>query len=207
MSVGTTGYIDDSASVYDSTTAERIGSRIRDIRTTKEMSQAELGEKLGLTADRIQKYENGARKPKLELLHRIANALEVNVMALTDPVISDITGVMYALFEMEKIYGLKIEDRNGYYFSFESEQARFTPLHGYIKAWQTKMSDTEQALTDATSTERTAILQEYSFWKWNFPDSLIKKNPAQLLYRRDLLKEKMEQLSAELEMINKTLNS
>ena len=38
-----------------------IGKRIRNIRILNGLSQSELGEKLGLTADRIQKYENGAR--------------------------------------------------------------------------------------------------------------------------------------------------
>lgn len=42
-----------------------IGKRIRNIRILNGLSQSELGEKLGLTADRIQKYENGARNPKV----------------------------------------------------------------------------------------------------------------------------------------------
>lgn len=35
------------------------------------VSQTELGEKVGLNADRIQKYENGARKPKADLLKKL----------------------------------------------------------------------------------------------------------------------------------------
>ena len=41
------------------------------IRESQGLSQAELGEKVGLSADRIQKYENGARKPKNDMLKNI----------------------------------------------------------------------------------------------------------------------------------------
>ena len=50
----------DPIDFYDETAASRIGNRIRTIRVEKGMSQAELGNLVGLTADRIQKYENGA---------------------------------------------------------------------------------------------------------------------------------------------------
>ena len=49
----------DAADFNEETSADRIGRRIRAIRMEKGLSQAELGEAMGLTADRIQKYENG----------------------------------------------------------------------------------------------------------------------------------------------------
>ena len=92
---------EDSIPIYDSlpapgvdpydfnvsTEAERIGKRIRTIRIARGLSQTQLGEKVGLNADRIQKYENGARKPKKELLKQIARALGVQPMAIADPII------------------------------------------------------------------------------------------------------------------------
>ena len=90
-------------------TAYRVGSSIRFIRKAKGLSQAELGEKVGLTADRVQKYENGIRKPKPELIQEFATALGVNRKALEDPVISDPIGALFALFEMEMLYNLKVE--------------------------------------------------------------------------------------------------
>ena len=42
----------------------RIGKRIREIRKEKGLTQGELGEKVGLIANRIQQYENGARNPR-----------------------------------------------------------------------------------------------------------------------------------------------
>ena len=47
-----------------SSSASRIGNRIRRIRTERGMSRAELGEKIGLCQNRVQQYENGRRKPK-----------------------------------------------------------------------------------------------------------------------------------------------
>lgn len=49
----------DPMDFNDETAASRVGDRIRKIRTEKGLSQAELGAMVGLTADRIQKYENG----------------------------------------------------------------------------------------------------------------------------------------------------
>ena len=48
----------------------RIGDRIRNIRKEKGLSQADLGSLVGLSADRIQKYKNGARRPKHDLLDK-----------------------------------------------------------------------------------------------------------------------------------------
>ena len=62
--------------------AYRIGYRIKKIRTARGLTQAELGAAVGLSADRIQKYENGARKPKNELLFEIAGVLKVSPWAL-----------------------------------------------------------------------------------------------------------------------------
>ena len=109
-----------------STEAERIGKRIRTIREVRGLSQSQLGERVGLNADRIQKYENGARKPKKELLKQIARALGVQTMAIADPIIAvnmDITA-MYALFELEKRTILDIDEDVCFVFSYAMHVAR-----------------------------------------------------------------------------------
>ena len=98
----------DPMDFNESTAADRVGRRIREIRESQNMTQAELGEKIGLNGDRVQKYENGARKPKSELLKQFARALDVSTLALTDPIVANYFGAMYALFEMEKRYDLKV---------------------------------------------------------------------------------------------------
>ena len=44
------------------TAGSRIGRRIRSVREEAGMKQAELGEAVGLNANRIQQYENGEKK-------------------------------------------------------------------------------------------------------------------------------------------------
>ena len=68
---------EDLLDFYDRTAAERVGRRIREIRMAVGLSQTELGEKIGLSADRVRKYENGARKPKSDLIKKIADVLEI----------------------------------------------------------------------------------------------------------------------------------
>lgn len=73
-----------------------------------------MGKLLELNADRVQKYENdenGARKPKAENGEKIADVLRVSRMSTTDPDTMSCLGTMYALFEIEKIFGMQIEEK------------------------------------------------------------------------------------------------
>ena len=106
---------------FDRETApSRIGRRIRAIRQEKNMSQGDLGEKVGLNANRIQQYENGARNPKFDLCKQIAEALEVEASALLDPQVASYIGAMFAFFEMETLYDLRLkeDDKGQIYIRF-----------------------------------------------------------------------------------------
>lgn len=59
-----------------------IGKRIRAIRTATGMTQKTLGEKSGIAEPTIRRYESGKLHPKLETIRKIADALEVPVLAL-----------------------------------------------------------------------------------------------------------------------------
>lgn len=61
-----------------------IGKRIKEIRESISMTQSELADKLDLSVHTISKYEQGQRKPKLDMLKEIAEALEVNVADLVE---------------------------------------------------------------------------------------------------------------------------
>ena len=78
-----------------------IGEKIRYFRNLRGYTQAELGEKLNLQADRIRQYENDVRTPKTDLLQKIADALDVDVEALSDINIQNATDIMHVLFELE----------------------------------------------------------------------------------------------------------
>lgn len=53
--------------------------KIAFVRKKKNLTQKELGNKLGVTQQTVAQYENGTRMPKLETLKKIASALDVPV--------------------------------------------------------------------------------------------------------------------------------
>ncbi len=55
---------------------ERIGRNIRFVRILRSLSQAALGEALGVTFQQVQKYEAGANRVSHAMLVRIADVLE-----------------------------------------------------------------------------------------------------------------------------------
>ncbi len=61
-----------------------IGDNIRTQRKIAGLTQGRLAEKLHVPASLIGQYERGVRKPKLETLNRIADALQVPVSVLID---------------------------------------------------------------------------------------------------------------------------
>ena len=59
-----------------------VGLRGRTLRLTRRMSQSDLGERLGITFQQVQKYENGANRIGAGRLQRIAEIFEVPIAAL-----------------------------------------------------------------------------------------------------------------------------
>ena len=54
-------------------------SRIRKARLEKDMTQAELAQKIGVQRAVISKYESGMISPQIDTLQKIADALEVDI--------------------------------------------------------------------------------------------------------------------------------
>jgi transcriptional regulator with XRE-family HTH domain len=75
-----------------------VGRRIRALRTSHGLSQAELGSLVGVTFQQIQKYENGANRVSASRLLALARALGVPIshfftgMDVTDPERPDTDG-------------------------------------------------------------------------------------------------------------------
>ena len=60
-----------------------VGENIRQARTQKNITQKELGEKLGgIPQQQIGRWENGKSTPKLDTIKKIATALEVSMTDL-----------------------------------------------------------------------------------------------------------------------------
>ena len=193
----------DPMDFNESTAAERVGERIRDIRNAVDMTQAELGERIGLNGDRVQKYENGVRKPKPELLKQFAAALGVETLALTDPVVSNYLGAMFAFFEMEKEYDLKIKRVNGR-ISLTFGDGITGTMNSYLDEWEKECRQVEVELEGATSEdERTAVLKAYNMWKWTFPKAITDRTERDLkALRKAKLEEQIGQLQKELSDLN-----
>ncbi len=61
-----------------------VGARIRLRRTLVGLSQMELGERIGLTFQQVQKYERGINRVSASMLHRITGVLDVPVSFFFD---------------------------------------------------------------------------------------------------------------------------
>ena len=189
---------EDGIDISDESIAERVGRRIRMIRTARGLSQTELGSRVGLTADRIQKYENGARKPKADLLKKIAGALEVSYHALAEPTTSNYISVMFALFDLENDYNLKI-DKVGTKMCLSVDFG--DSLYPYLKSWYEEYSRLQAELEVVKSPEeKSELLKEYRFWEWSYPKALT--DEAEQMLKKERLKNKIEVLQAELEKLD-----
>jgi putative transcriptional regulator len=59
-----------------------MNNRVRDLRTARAWSQAELGERLAVSRQAINAIENGKHDPSLSLAFRIARLFEQPVEAI-----------------------------------------------------------------------------------------------------------------------------
>lgn len=60
--------------------SDYIGTKIKEIRKRKKISQEKLAEMVGMNQRSIVRLENSYSKPSIETLEKIAAALEVNIV-------------------------------------------------------------------------------------------------------------------------------
>jgi transcriptional regulator with XRE-family HTH domain len=190
--------------------SERIGSRIKKIRKEQGLSQAELGDKVGLTANRIQQYENAARKPKFELTKQLADALNVDVRSILDPHVQDFFGSMFIFFEMEEYYNLKLCEKDGQiylYFDEGNDSNQTKIINEFLSLWLSRKKDHTNESFDSWFNETTQNPDhDYNMWKWNFPRHFVESHSPK--NRKKELQEKIKELEKELaKEIEKESNS
>lgn len=56
-----------------------IGENLKKIRKDKKMTQEDFGKLVGLSSNTVQRYESGKRQPNVEIIKKIADALEVPI--------------------------------------------------------------------------------------------------------------------------------
>lgn len=148
-----------------------IGERIKRVRNYRKMTMKELGMAVGFdesSADvRIAQYENNSRKPKEELLRRIAEALDVNYYVLADLENGSASDIMYALFDIED------QGTSLHFFNVIDDTEKDIPpyervaicfnynlLNDFLKEW--KLRKDEYYAGEIT-------MDEYQEWKLNWP--------------------------------------
>jgi len=184
--------------VAEETSAKRLGEKIRKIRKENGLNQTELGEKVNLSADRIQKYENGARRPKAETMVEIAEALGVNPLVFIDQPLSSEVSAMFAFFELENRYNLtpvKIDDE--YYLSVGNG---FQDLSKSFSEWYERYNRYCEEMKDASTDEmKEKITRDYHFWEWNYPKSAADEGEKHREQKR--LEERIAELQGQLEKL------
>lgn len=66
-----------------------VGQNIRICRLQRNLTQTELGERIGVSFQQVQKYENGANRVGASRLTLVANALQVSLTSLFDGTMSE----------------------------------------------------------------------------------------------------------------------
>lgn len=87
----------------------KIGEKIKTARISANMTQAELAEKLGVAYQNIGQLESGKRKPKLETIQKIADALGVSVSYLSG-IENDTSLTSYLIKDARERAGMTTED-------------------------------------------------------------------------------------------------
>ena len=94
-----------------------IPERVKYFRMKRGLTQKRFGILLGFpekTADiRVAQYERARRKPKNDILHKMANVLGISPNALNIPDIRTEEGLMHTLFLLEDMYGLEVRKFRG----------------------------------------------------------------------------------------------
>lgn len=140
-----------------------IGQKIRFYRDLRGYTQAQLGGKVGLPADRIRQYETNVRTPKMDKLKEIATALDVDMAALSDIDVVTEEDLMQIIFELEDRYSMHMQKIDGKaVLVFDNVAKNNAVLNTYLNFWY----DKRQAFALESGNEERA--KEYVSWRGRF---------------------------------------
>lgn len=132
-----------------------IGDRIKAAREKAQMTQSELGNRIGVSGVAIMRYEKNQRQPRLEQLQRIADALGIQPWELSEDV-HDITEIATALAEYKGILKAILEtgylppQLNEHISKYVSESAEIT-LFNIGQRLLTAKESSQTSLSDITA--------------------------------------------------------
>ncbi|MDD3244363.1 MAG: helix-turn-helix transcriptional regulator [Eubacteriales bacterium] len=149
-----------------------VGDRIKRARNFRKMTMMELGLAVGFdenSADvRIAQYENNSRKPKEDLLRKIAEALDVNYRSLYEPTLYAAEDIMYMLFELDEHYpSIRLFDVVDDTDADDPEKRiavcfRYKLVESFLKEWKLR----KEQLASGEICQA-----EYEEWKLNWPQT------------------------------------
>nr|WP_325299179.1 helix-turn-helix domain-containing protein [uncultured Dysosmobacter sp.] len=161
-----------------------IGEHIKATRKNKGISQKELGKALGVSGSMIGQYETGQRKPRLDTLRRIADALGVEWTELVPEeqqgatVIDHMTEKLktagpFKKISTEEAYRLGIlnltfkseEDRIAYFYSLLNTDGKLVASHCFYqhldKTKLGEVADYVEKLSKIPQYQRTEAPQDH----------------------------------------------
>ncbi len=158
-----------------------LGEKIKFARQLRGMTQKELGLKVGFsesTADnRIRQYEIGKMKPKADKLELIAEALDVDIDALTDIDIGSIAGnrLPHLLFEMERENGLTVQKvGDQFMMSFNTQHQVGEFYNDALSAWYYA----RKKYLESSADDKEESLKAYYLWTLKYPFSVMAEEEA-----------------------------
>lgn len=136
-----------------------VGEKIRYFRTIQKLSQKELAQMSGMSEPALRNYELGNRKPSEKNLKRIAEALGVNVYAISAPCLDTSAGVMQILFELEDNYGLTVKNIDGEICLVLQREKSSKELGEGMRLWNIEMNKLKN---------NEITHEEYDMWRHSF---------------------------------------
>ncbi len=142
-----------------------IGNRIKLFRNMRNLTQKELGAKVGFpfnaTDVRIAQYESEKRVPKDDMVNKLASILDVSPAAIRVPEIDTYIGVMHTLFALEDTFGIKVNKIDGELcISLDKTNSSYLSMFEMLNSWQMEY----EKLQNGEITK-----EEYDHWRYNYP--------------------------------------
>ena len=106
-----------------------LGDKIKKYRVLRGLTQTKLGEMVGFSRttanSRIRKYETNEMAPKADIRQKLADALNVDMSALSDIDVQSEEDIMQVLFLLEETQDMEIvRDGNKISLTFDCESNR-----------------------------------------------------------------------------------
>ena len=150
-----------------------LGEKIKKYRLMKNLTQKDLGIKVGFSAatadSRIRKYEKDIMAPKNDIRQKIADALDIDLSALSDINIESYEDIMQILFLFEENLGMEIERKDGKtHLIFDDNNKDIEKFISYLYIWHSQKKN----LISTSDTISTEVMYKYKIWKSRFPKDI-----------------------------------